>query len=60
MDEKDKDRDLKLSKCPACGKAFYIRMKRKGEIQITCPYCEKEVSIKIDEERKDEEIRDES
>lgn len=48
--EKQKDKNIKLSKCPNCGHAFYVKTSRKGDIKIICPFCEQEVVVKINEE----------
>ncbi len=48
------DKNIKLSKCPLCGRAFYIKTTRKGDIKITCPFCEQKVTIKINGDKKHE------
>lgn len=54
-----KNQNLKLSECPKCGKVFYVKTKSKEEIKTVCPYCENEVSIKINGAREEEDIKDE-
>ena len=50
----DKNKDVKLVKCTNCGKAFYVETKSKGEVKFICPYCEKEVTVKINDETHNE------
>jgi len=53
MDKDKKDKNIKLCKCPLCGCAFYIKTEKKGDIQITCPFCDQKVIIKISGAEKD-------
>lgn len=51
MEKEDK---IRLVKCSNCNKAFYIKTKSKGEIKLICPYCEDEVTIKINGDREND------
>jgi DNA-directed RNA polymerase subunit RPC12/RpoP len=47
-----KNYKIKLVKCSTCGKAFYIKTESRGSFKLKCPYCEKEVRVKINESSK--------
>lgn len=41
------DKNIKLVKCPKCGRAFYIKSESQEEIKLKCPYCEQEIITNI-------------
>ena len=47
---KEKNKNIKLIKCPACRKAFYVRVDKKGKFKLKCPYCEQVVNLIINDE----------